>query len=373
MGSGLGVMFLGLSMLASKVKVLPFEDGTPTVLSQIGEAVYGTGGAGKALGYALQASTMLILVLAANTGFADFPRLASFQAGDSFLPRQLTKRGHRLVFSNGIIALAVAGAIPVIIFQADVTKLIPLYAIGVFTSFTLSQAGMARKHVKDKEKGWKVGLFVNGLGAVTTGVVTVVIGVFKFAGGAWFIMVLVPVMVVLLVRLNRQYESEKRQLKVEARRVSSMEVRRRHSVIVMVGRLDRSTARALQYARSLAPDSLRAVHIATDELHADELLHDWTELGLDRLPLEVVECPNRRINRALLEMATLETADRNVELTVLIPRLEHAHRWHRLLHDRTSDSIARTLADLPHVNVTFVPFHLGEGRETDVHLVTDKA
>ena len=138
---------------------------------------------------------MLILVLAANTSFADFPRLASFHADDAFMPKQLTKRGHRLVFSNGIIALAVGRAIPVVIFQADVTKLIPLYAIGVFTSFTLSQTGMARKHVKDKEKGWKVGLFVNGLGAVTTGVVTVVIGVFKFTGGAWFIMILVPVMV----------------------------------------------------------------------------------------------------------------------------------------------------------------------------------
>ena len=156
MGLGLGVMFLGLSALASKVKVLPFEEGTPTVLAQVGEAVYGTGTAGELLSLSLQAATMLILVLAANTGFADFPRLASFQAGDSFLPRQLTKRGHRLVFSNGIIALAGTAAMLVVVTNAAVTQLIPLYAIGVFVGFTLSQAGMTKHHLRLKEPGWQL-------------------------------------------------------------------------------------------------------------------------------------------------------------------------------------------------------------------------
>src|SRR6478609_6091338 len=321
MGVCLGIMFLGISFLASRLWTVPSEKAT--VISQIARGVFGTGPAGDVMFYFIQGVTMAILVLAANTSFADFPRLASFHADDAFMPKQLTKRGHRLVFSNGIIALAVAGAIPVVIFQADVTKLIPLYAIGVFTSFTLSQAGMARKHIKDKEKGWKVGLFVNGLGAVTTAVVTVVIGVFKFTGGAWFIMILVPVMVALLVRLNHQYESEKEELKVEAHKVGSMKVRRAHSVMVMVGDLDQSTAKALQYARTLSPDNLRAVHIATDEEHADDLMLQWTELGLDRVPLEIVECPNRRINRALLELAVTETANPRNELTVLIPRREY--------------------------------------------------
>ena len=157
MGSGLAVMFLGLSLLASKIEVIPFEDGTPTVLAQIGEVVYGTGTVGEVLTYMLQAATMLILVLAANTGFADFPRLASIQAGDSFLPRQLTKRGHRLVFSNGIIALAGAAGILVVITGAEVTKLIPLYAIGVFVGFTLSQAGMTMHHLRLRERGWQRG------------------------------------------------------------------------------------------------------------------------------------------------------------------------------------------------------------------------
>ncbi len=257
-----------------------------------------------------QAATMLILVLAANTSFADFPRLASFHADDAFMPKQLTKRGHRLVFSNGIIALAIAGAIPVVIFQADVTHLIPLYAIGVFTSFTLSQAGMAKKHITDKEQGWRLGLFVNGLGAVTTGVVTIVIGVFKFSGGAWFIMLLVPILVFLLVRLNHAYESEKEELEHEAALAAGAPILRYHSVIVLIERLDQSSARAIQYARTLTPDDLKAVHIATDHEKAEVLAEEWTRLGLSRLPLELVDCPDRRITRAVLEVVAEAASDR---------------------------------------------------------------
>lgn len=358
MGLLLGSMFIGISWLASQMQIVPSD--SKTVIAQIASGVYGSGPIGHVLFLLTQAATMLILVLAANTSFADFPRLASFHADDAFMPKQLTKRGHRLVFSNGIIALAIAGAIPVVIFQADVTHLIPLYAIGVFTSFTLSQAGMARKHLKDREPGWRTGLIINGLGSFTTLVVTIVIGVFKFTGGAWFIMLLVPILVLLLMRLNRQYESEKVDLKIEIDRARTLTVRRRHTVVVMIGSLDRSSARALQYARSLAPDRLRAVHFATDELHAGELVHDWSALDLERFPLEIVECPDRRLNRAVIELAASITADPDVELTVLIPRREYRRLWHRLLHDRTSDSIARAMAGLRHVNVTFVPFLMGE-------------
>ena len=358
MGVLLGAMFIGISWLAGQLQIVPSE--SKTVIAQAAEAVYGNGAIGHVMFLFTQAATMLILVLAANTSFADFPRLASFHADDAFMPKQLTKRGHRLVFSNGIIALAIAGAVPVIIFGADVTHLIPLYAIGVFTSFTLSQAGMARKHVKDKEPGWRLGLFVNGLGAVTTGVVTVVIGIFKFTGGAWFIMLLVPILVLLLMRLNKQYESEKEELEFGVERLNTMAVRRRHAVIVMIGGLDQSTTRALQYARAMAPDTLKAIHIAIDEPHAEELVDEWQRLDIDRIPLEVVACPNRRINRTALELAVGEVSNPSVELTVLIPRREYARFWHRLLHDRTSDSLARTLADIPHVNVTFVPYHMGK-------------
>ena len=195
MGSGLAVMFLGLSLLASKVKVIPFEDGTPTVLAQIGEAVFGHGALGDVLTYSLQASTMLILVLAANTGFADFPRLASFQASDSFLPRQLTKRGHRLVFSNGILALAGTAGLLVVVTNAEVTKLIPLYAIGVFVGFTLSQAGMTKHHLRLKEPGWRKSLVVNGVGACISAGVVLVVAVTKFGDGAWIMVVAMPLLV----------------------------------------------------------------------------------------------------------------------------------------------------------------------------------
>src|SRR5207302_3703186 len=186
--------------------VAPLESGTPTVISQIGKLVFGKGPAGTACYLALQAGTALILILAANTSFADFPRLASFHAGDNFMPRQLTKRGHRLVFSNGIIALAVASTVLVIVADAKVDNLIPLYAIGVFTSFTLSQAGMAKHHVTHKEEGWRTGLFINGTGAVLSAVVDVIIGITKFKPpgallGAWMVIVLVPIMVAVLVRL----------------------------------------------------------------------------------------------------------------------------------------------------------------------------
>ena len=358
MGVLLGSMFIGISWLASQMQVVPSD--SKTVIAQIAEGVYGSGPVGHVLFLLTQAATMLILVLAANTSFADFPRLASFHADDAFMPKQLTKRGHRLVFSNGIIALAIAGAIPVIIFQADVTHLIPLYAIGVFTSFTLSQAGMARKHIKDREPGWRVGLLINGLGSFTTLVVTIVIGVFKFTGGAWFIMLLVPILVLVLMRLNRQYESEKAELTLELDRVRTMTSRRRHTILVMVGSLDLSTARALLYARSMTADRIRAVHFAIDELQSGELMDSWMDRGLERIALETVECPDRRINRAAIELAASITADPEMELTVLIPRRQYKRFWHRLLHDRTSDSLARSMSGLRHVNVTFVPFLMGE-------------
>ncbi len=356
MGACLGVMFIGISWLAMTMHVVPSDK--KTVIAQIATGVFGSGTVGHVLFYVVQATTMLILVLAANTSFADFPRLASFHADDHFMPKQLTKRGHRLVFSNGIVLLSVAAAGLVILFQADVTHLIPLYAIGVFTSFTLSQAGMSVRHLRLREQGWRVGLAINGTGALVTGVVTVVIAITKFKGGAWAIMVLVPVLVFLLVRLNRQYESEKDQLTEGALEATSLPVLRRHTVLVLLDRLDRSAARAVQYARTLRPDELRAVHIAADPELADELLEEWGTLPLSKFPLEIVACPDRRIARAALEVVAEEVADGRTEVTVLLPRREYQEFWHRFLHDRTSDSIARALGVLPHANVTFVPYHL---------------
>jgi amino acid transporter len=365
MGSLLGVMFIGLSIMDSKMHVQPYVNGTPTVISQIGQLAYGNSFIGHILYYCLQAGTMLILVLAANTSFADFPRLASFHAGDNFMPRQLTKRGHRLVFSNGIIFLAAAGILLLILTDARVDKLIPLYAIGVFTSFTLSQAGMARHHIREKEQGWKWGLFINGAGAIMTLVVDLVIARYKFKPegtwiGAWIIVVFVPIMVFFLMKLSKQYEREDKALVHEVPQAVAAPVRRRLVVMVFVDRLDLAVARAMQFGRALRPDELRAVHFVIDQHHADELAENWREHGLANMGLELIDCPDRRLTRSAVEAVAHELSSADAEVCVLLPERMFNGAWHRILHDQTAESMAREIAKLPHANVTTVPFHFDE-------------
>jgi amino acid transporter len=362
MGSLLGVMFLGLSMLAARTRAMPYDKGVPSVISQVGKLVYGETAMGHILFYALQAGTMLILVLAANTSFADFPRLASFHAGDNFMPRQFTIRGHRLVFSNGIIFLSAASIVTLLATGGEVSRLIPLYAIGVFTSFTLSQAGMAKHHITHKEPNWRSGLAINSIGALLSLLVLVIVATVKFREGAWVIMLLVPIMVYGLVRLNRAYVAEDVELHEDAQALAEAHTMRSHSVVVFVDGLDAATARAIQYARTLLPDDLRAVHFDLDSWRTSQLISAWSDLGLDRFPLDIVECPDRRMPRAALEMAVHVTADCDTELTILIPRREYTKVWHRLLHDRSSSAIVAALGDTPHCNVTIVPYHLGRAR-----------
>jgi amino acid transporter len=360
MGAVLGTLFLGLSVLSTQTHPIPYLSGTPTVISQVGKQVFGGGAGGHILFYMLQVGTLLILVLAANTSFADFPRLASFHAGDHFMPKQLTKRGHRLVFSNGIIALAIASSILLLVTGAKVDRLIPLYAIGVFTSFTMSQAGMAKHHLTHKEEGWRKGIFVNGTGAVLSLVVDIIILITKFTAGAWVVVLLIPLMVYGLTRLNKQYEAEARELAEDAPKAAEKPILRRHDVFVLVEDLDVASARAIQYARSLNPDELRAVHFVIDKEHADRLSEEWRRLGLSRLPLEMIDVPDRRITRAAVELCAEALLDGETEVSLLLPRRVYRRTWHRLLHDHTADAIAAAVSGLPHANVTFVPYHLGE-------------
>ncbi len=357
MGSGLAVMFLGLSYLASKVKIAPFEDGTPTVLAQIGEAVYGSSAFGETMSGLLNVATMLILVLAANTGFADFPRLASLQASDSFLPRQLTKRGHRLVFSNGILALAGVAAVLVVVTGAAVTQLIPLYAISVFTGFTLSQAGMTRHHLRKREPGYIRGILANGVGGVLSFAIVCIVVITRFPD-AWPILPIMPLFVIVLIRLNRQYEVEGKLLEAGVPGAAKAPILRRHVVLVFVDRLDVATARAIQYARTLTPDDMRAVHFLIDEDAGAELAAEWRRLGLARVPLELVACPDRRMVRTAVETVAHELADGDTEVSVLLPDRKYRGIWHRILHDKTADAFQTAVSRLPHANVTTVPFHL---------------
>jgi amino acid transporter len=354
----LGSGFLGISYLASKLQVLPSMDEAKSVLAQLGEAIYGTGGVGRLLFLLLQLSTMLILVLAANTSFADFPRLASFHAGDAFFPRQFTKRGHRLVFSNGVIGLAVAASVLVVVFQASVTALIPLYAIGVFTSFTLSQAGMARRHIRLREQGWRHGLLINGIGAAVTAVVTVVIGVVKFSDGAWMILIAVPILVFVLVRVNRTYEREEAQLLEGIERIERSPVRR-HVAVVLVDSMDEKTLHALQYALTIRPAELHPLHLSTDPATTEALVDEWERRGVPA-PLEVVRCGERDRRSCLAEYVGRVAID-DVEVTVILPGPARVGAWKRLLRGRTWSGLVEPLRGLHNVSLVVVREHGGRG------------
>jgi amino acid transporter len=357
----LGSLVMGVSTLAAVTHPIPYVSGTPTVISQIAKFVYGSSGLGNVFYGMLQVGTTLILILAANTSFTGFPFLASFAAEDSYLPRQLTKRGHRLVFSTGIIVLTVVSMVLLLITDAKVDKLIPLYAIGVFTGFTMAGAGMAKYHWNHREDHWRRRLAINGTASVLSFIVLVIIAVSKFSEGAWVILIILPLGVLALLALHRQYADEEQQLEVGAAEAAEAPVLNRHTVIVLVDRLDMATARALQYARTLHPDELRAVHFTLDNRVSAELESEWGRLGLTRLPLDVEACEDRRLTRAALEMAAETVADGQTELTILLPRRGFAAGWHRLLHDGTADEIAAAVAQLAHVNATVVPYQLTGG------------
>jgi amino acid transporter len=357
MGSLLGVMFLGLSFLAVRLHAVPTE--TETLNSVIARAVFGTEGAGTAVYLLVQLATMLILILAANTSFADFPRLANFHAKDDFMPRPLTKRGHRLVFSNGIIALALASTFLVILFNADVHRLIPLYAIGVFTSFTLSQAGMAKRHLRLRESGWRRGLVVNGVGALTTAVVTVVIAVTKFADGAWTVMVFVPITVWVLVRLNRQYAAERDDLQ-HGLTAFVREPVRRPVAVVLVEDLDRMTLHALDYARTIRAADVVSIHVRGRKAGGDELLRRWNDAALD-IPLRFL----RHDGSAAVSIAGFVAAlGEDADVNVIVPVPARTRWLERVRRGRAGALLGRALAPYPRVRVTLVRDHEGHGHDT---------
>ena len=351
MAAIMAFLFIGITFLATRFGVRPFEDGNPTLVAQLARHVLGN----PVAFIAIQVATLLILVLAANTSFSSFPLLASFAADDAILPRQLRKRGHRLVYSNGILVLSGAAVFLVIAFGADTHHLIPLYAIGVVTSFTLSQAGMARRHLRLREPGWRKGLLINGVGALITLVVLVVIAITKFADGAWMVCIAIPALVLLLQRVQRTYRSEITQLKVEAsQRLAPPKPR--HEVVVLLEDLDQAALGALQYARQLNPLSITALHIAVDPDHARELAHLWSKVNIP-IPLEIVDAPDRNLP-ATVEETVAEMVRPDTEVTVLVPRRRYVGFWRRVLHDQTSAELTKVLGDLENVNVTLVPYRL---------------
>jgi amino acid transporter len=348
-------LFLGITFLAIQLHARPFREAPPTLVAQIAQHVLGSG-VGHLLFLFVQIATLFILVLAANTAFNGFPILASFAAQDALMPRQLRKRGHRLVYSNGIVVLAAAAVFLVIAFSANVHRLIPLYAIGVVTSFTLAQAGMTRHHLRHRQPGWRKGLAINGVGATVTLIVLVVITITKFAEGAWMVVVAVPLLVWLLLRTQRTYRGELGELQVEVSHHLAPP-KPRHEVVVLVEALDRATIGALQYARQLNPLRLTALHIAVDPDRARELCKLWAKVDIP-VPLEVVDSPDRNL-LATAQAVIGELVRPDTEVTVLVPKRRYATLWRRVLHDNSSTGLVKALGSLDGVNVTIVPFKLG--------------
>jgi amino acid transporter len=362
MGVTLGSLVLGTSFLARWTHAAPFIAGAPTVISQEAQAVFGSGPAGHTLFYMVQLATLLILYTGGNTSFNGFPFLASFVAGDRFLPRQLTKRGHRLTFSNGIIVLAIVAITLLLVTRANVTALVAVYAIGVFTGFTMAGAGMSKHHWVHRARGWRHKLVINGSASVLSLIVVLILAVAKFKQGAWTVVLLFPILTIALIRLNRQYRAEAQQLDKGAMEATEVPILHRHVVLVFVDRLDLATARAIQYARSLNPDEVRAVHFLLDNAVAQVLRENWGRLMIRRLPLEIRECRDRRLVRAAVDLVAATLADGDTEVSVLLPRRLYSWGWGHLLHDRTADRLAAVVGRLPHANATIVPFQLTKMR-----------
>ncbi len=358
MAAILGVMFVGVSVLSALTHAVPFEGGTPTVLSQIGRAVFGQGTGSNIPYYSLQFSTALILILGANTSFNGFPLLVSFIATDAYLPRPLTTRGHRLVYSNGILVLAFASLLLLVVTRAQVASLIPLYACTVFTGFTMAGAGMTKYHWTHHAPHRGRNLAINGTAFVASAGVTAIFVVTEFTRGAWLVVIAIPLIVFLLTRTHRAYQAEKRVLAEDLAAPPVAEpTLRRHVVLVLVDRLDMATARALQLASSLTSSGdVRAVHFAVEPERAARIAKYWRKPGLSYIPLEIVECPDRRIVRGATELAAEHAADGETEVTLVLPRRVHRGMASRLLHDRTSDRIVSAVNQLPHVSATIAPF-----------------
>ena len=348
MGILVGIMFIGTSILAGISGAIPSQN--ETVISQIGRAVFGTG----AIYYVLQLSTMGILVLAANTAFADFPRLASLLARDGFMPARFAFRGERLAFNAGIVALA-ALAIGVLgVFGGRVEALIPLYAIGVFTSITLSQAGMVVHWLRERDDGWRRSAIVNGFGAVATGIVTAVFAVAKFALGAWLIVIVIPVLVVGMLFIGRQYARRQSETAVNPEAVIGPPTRRQR-VLIPASDVTRDVVQAVKFARTMS-DDVSAIHVTDDLDRADGIRRRFAR-QLPGVPLIVVESPFRSLVAPLvryLEDAAADAADRFV--IVLLPRYVPRHWWERFLYNDNATRIERSLLGRPNILVAAVPF-----------------
>jgi hypothetical protein len=349
LGGILIVLFLGISALAYAFGVFPVEG--ETVNSQLARRVFGE----SPIYYLVQGVTMLILILAANTSFADFPRLASFLARDRFIPRQFSNRGDRLAFSNGILILALVSMGLLVLFQGNTHTLIPLYALGVFLSFTLSQASMVRYWFRHRRPGWPLRALLNGTGAAATGVVAVIVGVTKFTHGAWIVVVLLPCMVALFLTIRRHYDEVALQLSVD--QVIPPPRPAGHTVLVLAGDVHRGMLPAVEYAQALSPGA-RGVYVEVDPEQTRRFEERWAKFA-GGMPLVVLRSPYRSVTGPLQEyLDLLQRQTPSQMITIVLPEFVPARWWQHLLHNQTALLIKAALLFHKGVVVTNVPYHL---------------
>ncbi len=354
MGLFFGSIFIGISFLAAQLGVVPDPTEQETVISQIARTLVG---AGTPYHYLIQVSTALLLVLAANTAFADFPRLASILGKDRFMPRQFQFRGDRLAFSVGIMVLAILAAALIVAFAGSVTNLIPLYTVGVFVAFTLSQAGMVRHwyRLRAEQRGWRWRAALNGAGAAATGVVAIIVGIAKFALGAWMILLLIPMLIGLMMAIGRHYRALEREL--AAPWTASFVPRRRPRVVVPISRMDRPALEALAYARSIS-DDVTAVHVSDDRGELNEMRRRWEDWG-GPVKLVILESPYRALLPPLLAyLDATQSLDPATPTTIVLAEFVPRHFWEYPLHNQTALRLKIRLFFRPNTVVTDVPYHL---------------
>ncbi|MCL4490553.1 MAG: APC family permease [Nitrospirae bacterium] len=346
----LGVLTIGIAVFADHFGILPKEN--ETVLSQLARIIFSKG----PIYYTIQFSTSLILILAANTSFADFPRLSSIMAADRYLPRQLSNRGDKLVFSNGILILGFLSALLIVMFSGDTHALIPLYAVGVFTAFTLSQAGMVRHWLTYKGKGWLKGMMINGIGTITTAIVLVVIATEKFSHGAWMVLIAIPVLVWLTRKVHQHYIAIAEQLSVTACEPAAKEYMH-HSVVIPVSGIQQAVINAIKYAKALSNDVV-AVYVCLDPVETEKIKTKWDRLCMG-VPLIILDSPYRSVIEPLIDYID-EVRNKYPEgvITVILPEFVPSRWWHHLLHNQTALFIKGILLFKRGVVSTSVPFHL---------------
>ena len=352
----LAVLLAGVAWLAHVTHATPYLDEYPSMLSEIARTVFGHGVMGNILYFSVQASSAAILFAGANTGFNGFPALASFVAEDRFLPRPLTKRGHRLVFSNGIITLTALAVALLLVTRAKLSALVPFFAIGVFTAFAMAGFGMAKHHYTRRGPGWRRKVAVNSSAGVMS---TIVVGIFvvaKFTEGAWLVVVVFPILVYGLIRLNKQYSAEASVLEMSRTERPELARYARLRVFVFVDSVDLAEVEALRYGKGLHADELTAVHFVVDAEHSAKLQERWQHFEHDT-PLRVIDCPDRNLGRVAQEFVLqVKSNHPETKVTVLLPRRTYSAMLGRLLHDRTADKMARAVSRIAGATAIIVPY-----------------